>query len=86
MPRDIVAALSHTPAVNYVGQNVSTTATLLLRVSVVRMNGTLEAVTDRGVSDVLTASSCAKPFIWKGDPDHIIATRNRGFQTLESIH
>ena len=27
-----------------------------------------------------------KPFIWKADPDKIIATRNRGFQTLESIH
>tara|TARA_R110002167_G_scaffold230970_1_gene436155 strand:+ start:133 stop:1191 length:1059 start_codon:yes stop_codon:yes gene_type:complete len=27
-----------------------------------------------------------KPFIWKADPDHIIAARNRGFQTLESIH
>ncbi|MFP6774607.1 MAG: IS630 family transposase [Alphaproteobacteria bacterium] len=28
----------------------------------------------------------AKPFIWKADPDKIIAVRNRGFQTLESIH
>ena len=28
----------------------------------------------------------AKPFIWKADPDDIIAARNRGFQTLESIH
>ena len=28
----------------------------------------------------------AKPFIWKSDPDKIIAARNRGFQTLESIH
>ena len=28
----------------------------------------------------------AKPFIWKADPDKIIAARNRGFQTLESIH
>jgi transposase len=27
-----------------------------------------------------------KPFIWKADPDEIIAARNRGFQTLESIH
>jgi transposase len=27
-----------------------------------------------------------KPFIWKADPDKIIAARNRGFQTLESIH
>ncbi len=28
----------------------------------------------------------AKPFIWKADPDKIIEARNRGFQTLESIH
>lgn len=28
----------------------------------------------------------AKPFIWKADPDEIIAARNRGFQMLESIH
>ena len=26
------------------------------------------------------------PFIWKANPDDIIATRNRGFQMLESIH
>ncbi len=28
----------------------------------------------------------AKPFAWRADPDKIIAARNRGFQTLESIH
>jgi len=28
----------------------------------------------------------AKPFIWRADPDRIVAARNRGFQTLESIH
>ena len=27
-----------------------------------------------------------KPFVWKANPDKIIAARNRGFQTLESIH
>lgn len=27
-----------------------------------------------------------KPFVWKADPDKIIAARSRGFQTLESIH
>jgi hypothetical protein len=27
-----------------------------------------------------------KPFVWKADPDKIIAARNRGFQMLESIH
>jgi transposase len=28
----------------------------------------------------------AKPFIWRADPNEIIAARNRGFQTLDSIH
>jgi transposase len=28
----------------------------------------------------------AKPFIWRAEPDEIIAARNRGFQTLVSIH
>jgi len=28
----------------------------------------------------------ARPFIWRANPDNIIAARNRGFQTLESIH
>jgi transposase len=28
----------------------------------------------------------AKPFVWRADPDEIIAARNRGFQMLESIH
>ncbi len=27
-----------------------------------------------------------KPFVWKKDPDDIIAAVKRGFQTLESIH
>lgn len=27
-----------------------------------------------------------KPFVWKADPDKILAARSRGFQTLESIH
>jgi transposase len=27
-----------------------------------------------------------RPFIWRADPDAIIAARSRGFQTLESIH
>lgn len=31
-------------------------------------------------------ASDPKPFVWKADPDEIIAARNRGFQTLESIH
>ena len=28
----------------------------------------------------------AKPFVWRADPDDIIAARNRGFQKLDSIH
>ncbi len=28
----------------------------------------------------------AKPFIWRADPDQIIAARNRGLQMLDSIH
>lgn len=28
----------------------------------------------------------AKPFVWRADPDQIIAAQNRGFQALESIH
>jgi hypothetical protein len=30
-------------------------------------------------------SDGAKPFIWRADPDAIIASRSRGFQALESI-
>ncbi|MEL6998030.1 MAG: IS630 family transposase [Pseudomonadota bacterium] len=28
----------------------------------------------------------AKPFVWRADPDNIIAARNRGFQMLNPIH
>lgn len=28
----------------------------------------------------------AKPFVWRANPDEIIAARNRGFQLLDSIH
>ncbi|HMB10824.1 MAG TPA: IS630 family transposase, partial [Saliniramus sp.] len=27
-----------------------------------------------------------KPFVWRADPNAIIAARSRGFQALESIH
>ena len=48
----------------------------------------------RSVVDLQTAIKCfvdehnnnPRPFIWRADPDAIIAARNRGFQTLESIH
>ncbi|MEM6848113.1 MAG: IS630 family transposase, partial [Pseudomonadota bacterium] len=28
----------------------------------------------------------ARPFVWRADPDAIIAARKRGFQALESNH
>ncbi len=28
----------------------------------------------------------ARAFVWKADPDKIIAARNRGYQVLDSIH
>ncbi|MGY6569261.1 MAG: IS630 family transposase, partial [Salinarimonas sp.] len=28
----------------------------------------------------------SRPFIWRADPNAIIAARSRGFQALESIH
>jgi hypothetical protein len=27
-----------------------------------------------------------RPFVWRADPDEIIAARSRGFQALESFH
>ena len=44
----------------------------------------LQAAINRFVSEYNDADP--RPFIWKADPDDIIAARNRGFQTLESIH
>ena len=44
----------------------------------------LQAAIDRFIAEHNTRE--AKPFIWKADPDNIIAAVNRGFQTLESIH
>ena len=43
----------------------------------------LQAAINRFVREYNDANP--KPFIWKADPDHLIAARNRGFQTLESI-
>jgi transposase len=43
----------------------------------------LQAAINRFIADYNTQP---KPFVWKADPDKIIAARNRGFQTLESIH
>jgi len=44
----------------------------------------LQAAINRFVSEYNDTS--AKPFIWRADPNDIIAARNRGFQALESIH
>jgi len=44
----------------------------------------LQAAINRFVAEHNEAN--AKPFRWTADPDKIIAARNRGFQTLESIH
>ena len=33
-----------------------------------------------------STTNSPKPFVWRADPDAIIAARNRGFQALESIH
>ena len=44
----------------------------------------LQAAINRFITEHNTTE--AKPFIWRADPDAIIAARNRGFQTLESIH
>lgn len=43
----------------------------------------LQAAINRFVAE---HNQSPKPFIWRADPDAIIAARNRGFQTLESIH
>jgi transposase len=43
----------------------------------------LQAAINRFVAE---HNQTPKPFLWRADPDTIIAARNRGFQTLESIH
>jgi transposase len=44
----------------------------------------LQAAINRFIAEHNEAD--AKPFVWRADPDAIIAARNRGFQTLDSIH
>ena len=46
--------------------------------------GDLQAAINRFIREYNADSP--KPFIWKANPDDIIAARNRAFQTLESIH
>ena len=43
----------------------------------------LQAAINRFVREYNAANP--QPFIWKAHPDDIIAARNRGFQTLESV-
>ena len=43
----------------------------------------LQAAINRFISE---HNQTPKPFVWRADPDAIIAARNRGFQALESIH
>jgi len=43
-----------------------------------------KAVIDRFIAEHNETE--AKPFIWKANPDEIIAARNRGLQTFKSIH
>ena len=44
----------------------------------------LQAAINRFIAEHNTTE--AKPFVWRADPDDIIAARNRGFQMLDSIH
>ena len=44
----------------------------------------LQAAINRFIHEYNAANP--QPFIWKADPNEIIAARNRGFRTLESIH
>ena len=44
----------------------------------------LQAAINRFVREYNTENP--QPFTWRANPDDIIAARNRGFQTLESIH
>ncbi len=43
----------------------------------------LQAAINRFVAE---HNQTPKPFVWRADPDAIIAARNRGFQALESNH
>jgi len=52
-------------------------------------NGVFHSVVDLQAAInrfIVEHNGSPKPFVWRADPDEIIAARNRGFQTLESIH
>jgi hypothetical protein len=43
----------------------------------------LQAAINRFVSE---HNENPRPFVWRANPDAIIAARTRGFQALESVH
>jgi transposase len=52
-------------------------------------NGVFRSITDLQAAInrfIAEHNQTPKPFLWKADPDTIIAARKRGFQALESIH
>jgi hypothetical protein len=53
-----------------------------LKHGVFKSVGELKGAIDRFIAEHNDTE--AKPFVWRVDPDEIIAARNRGFQTLES--
>jgi len=61
----------------------STLAKPPLKRSVLRSVADLQAAINRFLDNCNTA---AKPFIWTGDPDKIIAAVRCGYQMLDSIH
>ena len=54
-----------------------------LKHGVFRSIADLQAAINRFLAE---HNQAPKPFLWRADPNTIIAARNRGFQTLESIH
>jgi transposase len=54
-----------------------------LKRGVFRSVADLQATIHRFIAEHNRAS---KPFVWRADPDAIIAARTRGFQTLGSVH
>ena len=54
-----------------------------LKHGVFRSVGDQQDAIDRSIAE--HDISEAKPFVWRVDPDDIIAARNRGFQKLDSI-
>jgi hypothetical protein len=55
-----------------------------------RKNGVFHSLVDHqaGLNRFIREHKASNPksFVWKADPDKVIAAPNRGVQTLESIH